>query len=340
MKEGFLVISLLTATSIPIGVVRPQAPASTAPQSVVIGGDKDQGGTLEYPRAIASAAGSIIVLERGAPHLKLFTSTGRLRQQIGPSGAGPSEFREPVALAVDLVALRLAVFDPANGRATIYAIQDTLRYDTSLHVPIYVSAACFMDGRLYALGLHNGRLIHEMVATSSDLTVSRSLGLPRSEHPLATHPLYQNRLAQGVLYCDARSRRIIIGSLSTGIVQLVSLDSQSQETVTLTNFVPLTFEAIPNGLAQSVPPSGEWDEIVGIRPSHDGIRVIIGHADREHHGVGDYAHFREQTISRGGAQTQARTTRWQEVDVTSTRAICYQGSPYPTVTIHSAIRCP
>lgn len=118
-----LCVSLLAAST------HAQAPKP----AVLIGGEADQGGSLEHPQALMVLPGLIVVMEGGAPFLKLFGTDGRLRQQTARLGSGPGELREPHAMAFDPLTRRLVVFDPPNGRADYYILTDTLRYETPPH---------------------------------------------------------------------------------------------------------------------------------------------------------------------------------------------------------------
>lgn len=321
-------------------LVTASAQGQDAKPLIVMGGEADHGGSLEHPWAVAAIPGMIVVLERGAPHLKLFGTDGRLRQQAARNGAGPGELREPRAMAYDPATRRLVVFDPPNGRANYYILRDTLRYETARRTALNPSAACFVNGKLYALDLHEGRIIHELVPEGSKLTITRSLGVPRSDHPLAKHEMFRMYHTMGTMYCDQPGHQILVGAMSLGTVQVVSLGAAAQRTVQLRDFLPLVYSATESSLTMAVPPGGQWDEVAGIRPGPDGFRIIAGHSDMEHKGLGDYSLYREHVLTAAGIRPNPVVSHWLEIGTESGRVICYQGSPYPTVGIFAGARCP
>jgi hypothetical protein len=311
---------------------------------ILIGGEAEKGGALEHPRAVALLPDRIVVLERGEPFLKVFGIDGRLRQQAVRQGAGPDEMREPHSMAWDPVSRRLVVFDPPNGRADYFSLDDTLRYETARRTTLNPFSACFMGGKLYALDLHEGRIVHELRPDGAELTITRSLGEPRSSHPLAQHPMFQGYVAFGPMYCDEAGNRLVVGAFNLGTVQVVSLGSAGQRTIQLPNFIPLDYSAGGKGrtasLSMSLPAGGEWDEITGIRPDADGIRLIAGHGDKSHEGLGDYAFYREHILTPTGVRPKPAVRHWVEIGIDRGRAVCYQGSPYPTLAIFAERRCP
>jgi hypothetical protein len=327
-----LPLSLLAASA----SAHAQAPAPV----VLIGGEADQGGPLEHPWALTVLPGLIVVLERGAPFLKLFGTDGRLRQQTVRAGSGPGEFREPHAMAFDPVTRRLVVFDPPNGRADYFILDDTLRYETSRRTTVNPLDACFLGGKLYALELIEGRIIHELAGRGAELSITRSLGAPRSSHPLAAHEMFQGTLAQGPMLCDEAGNRIVAASRGAGTIQVVSLGSEPQRTVQPPGFIPLNYSATATSLTMGFPPGGESDLVAGIRPDADGFRIIAGRANREHRGLGEYAYYREFVVTATGVRPNPAVTHWAEIGMDGRRVVCYQGSPYPTVAIFAGSRCP
>ena len=322
------------------GTALGQATSSTKPE-VVIGGEHGLGGELVGPQTVLLYGQSLLVLEREAPFLKLFTlANGRLRQSVGRLGSGPGEFRSPSALAVDTQGRQLIVFDPANGRATTFRLGDTLTLDGTRSVPLHVEDACFADRRLYVLGLHEGHLVHELASGASELRKVRSIGRPAVNHPLADHPMFQDRVAQGVILCKESASQVIIGSLSVGSIHVLDLVRGQQATFMLQGFIPLRFEAVPNGLRQSLPAGGQFDEVVGLHWAAGGVRVVTGRGNLAHHGRDDYLQYSETLLSLTGDQRIVGRTRWREIGRYRDRTICYQATDYPTVAVFRTSRCP
>lgn len=141
-----------------------------------------------------------------------------------------------------------------------------------------------MRGRLFAADLHAGRIIHELAGQGAELDITRSLGLPRSSHPLAEHEMFRGYVAMGPMLCDEAGNRIVAAGSSLGTVQVVSLGGVEQRTVQLSGFIPLAFSATGTSLTLAVPPGGQWDQVTGIRPGPEGFRIIAGHANVEHRG--------------------------------------------------------
>jgi hypothetical protein len=61
----------------------------------------------------------LLVLDAGGRTVTIFGPDFRTRQTVGREGAGPGEFRNPLAVAVDSVTGHIFVADPGNGRVAI-----------------------------------------------------------------------------------------------------------------------------------------------------------------------------------------------------------------------------
>jgi len=109
------------------------------------------------PRSIAvNSEGSIFVLDRQVPIIRMYDAGGAFVRNIGREGSGPGEYKSPGAIAI-MPDDRLIVRDPANGRITIYGSRGD--YENQLWYPggFNTSRRLYTDttGLAYSLVLLN-----------------------------------------------------------------------------------------------------------------------------------------------------------------------------------------
>jgi hypothetical protein len=311
------------------------------PKPVLIGGDWDERASLVLPRQVEVVAGRIVVLEAEAPFIKVFSLDGRLLQRLGGSGAGPGELRYAAAMLHIPELRRLVVFDTPNARAAEYAIGDSLTFVRALATALPVNGACALGRRVFVSAHDAAGMIHELEPRGGEWRTVRSFGSPTVTHPLALHPLFRSYAASGSLFCDAVARRILLASRVVGVLHSIKLDGSDQQTVPIAGFEPVAMEAAPDGgFTQRTPDSGEYDQVVGFRAATGGARIIVGRADREHHGADDYASYRDVWVERGGVLRALRRSPWYVVGSSEGRTVCYRTAPAPIIAITRSSTCP
>jgi hypothetical protein len=311
------------------------------PAAVLIGGEDDLSESLAEPQDVQLISGRIVVLEREAPFLKLFALNGRLVQRVGRAGAGPGELRYGAAMLYLPATRRLLVFDTPNARVSAFAVGDTLSFARSFATSLGVSGACMLGQRLFIAAYAAAGIVHEVAPQSNELRVLRSFGEPTAKHPLAAHPLFRSYAGQGSLFCDTASNRLLLASQVVGVLHRLSADGTSQSTDPIAGFEAVVMEAAPdNGFRQKMPASGVYDQVVGFRETQDGAHVILGRADREHTGAGDFATYREVRVTRDGVQRPEASSPWRFVGQADGRTVCYRTAPAPTIAVVRTAGCP
>ena len=153
---------------------------------VTIGGDGSAGELGEILDVVV-ASRRLLVLDKHAPHVRVFDETGRLRQTTGRSGSGPGEFRVPVAISIDSAKHAVFVVDIANARVTEYTLEDTLRLANTIPTSVVnLRDVCVLRGRFFGISSSKTHLLDELEMREGRLVQRRSLGKPQSSHPLAT----------------------------------------------------------------------------------------------------------------------------------------------------------
>jgi len=311
------------------------------PAPVLIGGEDDSHESLAEPRDVQLIAGRIVVLERKAPFLNLFALDGKLVQRVGRAGAGPGELRSGAAMLYLPATRRLLVFDTPNARASEFAVGDTLSFVRSFATSLDVGGACLLGQRLFIAAYTAAGIVHEVAPQSNELRILRSFGEPTAKHPLASHPLFRRYAGEGSLYCDSASDRLLLASHVVGVLHRLSADGTSQSTDPIAGFEAVVMEAAPdNGFRQKTPESGVYDQVVGFRDAPDGAYLIVGRADREHGGAGDFATYREVRVTRDGVQRPAASSPWRFIGQADGRTVCYRTAPAPTIAVVRTAGCP
>ena len=109
--------------------------------------------------AVASD-GRAFVLDVMSEQVGIFTASGQRTATLGREGDGPGEFSGPVALAVD-DRNDVFVLDERSQRATVFSGADGM-YRRSFPLDFHPRDLCFLNGRLYVLGVRDAHLIHEV----------------------------------------------------------------------------------------------------------------------------------------------------------------------------------
>lgn len=319
------------------------SPAQVAAKAASSIGGEQHEDVLENPIQIQVIAGKILVLEPNAPFLKLFDLSGKTIQQFVKKGAGPGELIAPSRFLFDPAARRLYVWDRMNVRANIYALEDTLRFEKSYRTPSGVSDACLLGTRLFVLGFWNGHLIHELQAQGGELRATRSLGVPRANHPLDGNPNFQFQVTIGRIACDALRQQVIAVSSYVGAAQIVDTRSGVQRTVKLDSLRSLEFREKKVGqqiaVAQWVPSTGA-DYVTNAEAQVGSVRLLAIRLGKDHIGTEGFESETEWFLLPTGTLRRGATTRQREVGKNGPLVVCFLDAPSPKIETYTASRCP
>ncbi len=88
-----------------------------------------------------------------------------------------------------------------------------------------------------------------------------------------------------------------------------------------------------------MPESGVYDRVEDLQWQGTSLRIVLGRADMEFKGAGEYASYRDVLVSADGRQTPQPARTWHIVNAERGRVTCYRGAPYPTIAVAGAA-CP
>ncbi len=317
-----------------------QSPLGAQVPVAVIDGEREREPLIANPRRVLLIGDRLLLLDREAPFLHLYALDGSLVHATGRLGSGPGEYRSPQVAAYSTATRELSVLDPANGRITRYVLGDSLRYEGSAELEFHPEDACYMGRQLFVLAMLRDGLLHRFERRAGRLEKTGVFGSLAVVHPLAADPIFRSQATQGRLLCDSDGNRVIFSSRSANAALIVDVASNTQKSLTLANFTPLVFEAVPGGIRQGAPKGGKFDETVAIRRVPAGVEIIVGRADSLHEGSGDYAEFGLIPLSFSGVEGVRRRAAWQEVGARNDRVVCYRADPIPLVHIYRLAACP
>ena len=280
----------------------------------------------------------MVVLDKNAPHIRLFDENGRLLQTTGRSGAGPGEFAFPFTVTFDSSARSVLVADPANARVTEYTLDDTLRLTRTIPTSVVnLRDICMVKGRFFGISSSKTHLLDELEVRDGRLVSRRGVGKPQAPHPLATHPMVVGRTSDGPLLCDD-SGFIWTSSRVLGVIHRVSIDGDAQQTLQLQDFQPIRLQPGNGGsLVFSIPEEGWYEQISSLHRTSTGVRVVPSRFNRAESITGFQSVDVTSDVKAQGPRVAAR---WREIGATTRGTVCAVNDPVPTVAIFSSARCP
>ena len=308
---------------------------------VIAGGENDKGAVIERAHSIhvLSPERLLIVEERSTPILRVVDASGRQRGSAGRIGSGPGEVRVVGAIAIDSMARRIVVYDPANRRFSAFAMNDALRYMDSWRVEMDVEQFCFLRGKLWISGESaDGMALHEMIVKDGVATPVRGASPTALGHPLDRNPLMQFHLVRGPLYCDDEAGRVLAAVTHLGIVREVDAASGTHQLHRFPNFLGVAFTDNAGALTLARPKGGDPSQLVSFHRNSDG-RIVATVATRDRSirgsGFGNFSSFQAVSLDGkpiGPSESSQRISLWRN------GVVCFQSREYPTLEIGSTCR--
>lgn len=190
----------------------------TGSLGVEVGDPNEEFGNIEDV-AVGGVGGALFLLDRMNHRLMAFTRNGQFITQTGRSGRGPGEFG--YAGAVGLSNRQIYVLDRRNLRITTYRLeQDSLVLKAESRVPFQAHDMCVLDGRVFLLGYHQGRLLHQLDLNTGE--VAASFGRPFA----GDDPGMAALTAFGLVLCDEESQSLYVTANSIPIVRRYNRSGQ------------------------------------------------------------------------------------------------------------------
>lgn len=249
----------------------------------VIGSVAGPAGTVfgEIVDAVILPDGRIVALDRLFHEVRLFSAEGPHLASSGREGDGPGEFRHFEAVDFD-AGLGLSVLDRGAFRLSWYDVAgDSLSFRGSVRVPFQAYTHCTVAGRIYLVGVHEGRMIHE-VAPSGEIL--RSFGEP-VDAPAIPEPFagtVQRHFSTGPLECDEDRRAIFWMMSGTGRISSFDLDGNPRWSRQYPRFMALDSEITERGTHRYTYSEAGWTSGQGLTllmwlPLYDDSRVTRGY---------------------------------------------------------------
>lgn len=314
-----------------MAVITSLAQSQTPVGRVVFGGEADRGVALEKPQDMMLTRSGVVVVESGAPYLRLLSSSGRLLHSGVKAGSGPGEVRHISAVSVSPARDALLVFDPALRRVSRFRVTDSIALMDAHSVPLEVDAACLLGGTLWASGVHDTQgIVHRLSIRDGQYVVAQSLGTYKVGHPLQGNRLFWQHVVASRMLCNEAKNQIVVASRQLGVLQRINIATGAVSMVRVPGFEPLHFAMEGQSMVVQRGPQGVSDEILYVTEQPNGYRVIVGRTDKTHRGDGDYLSIREMVVPfNGAASGKVELLREAELDRDGNRVLCYSAVPYP-----------
>jgi hypothetical protein len=194
----------------------------------------DEGTFGRISDLIADQSGHIYVLDRYLKKVDRFDASGVHLATVGKEGEGPGEFSYPSALALWGEA-DLYVYDRSNLRLSRFATEDdALTLVEEARVPFSAGAICTLGDRIFAMGLLEGYVVHEL---SSEGEVVASFGQAEGDDAVV-----QEYVSAGRLLCDEATATILAVPLTSPQVRAFAPSGELRWGVELTDYHKTAYE--------------------------------------------------------------------------------------------------
>lgn len=298
---------------------------------IVFGGEADLGVALEQPKEMLLTSSGVVVVEAGAPFVRLLSKSGRLLHSGVKAGSGPGEVRHISAVSMSPARDALLVFDPALRRVSRFRAKDSIALIDAHSVPLEVDAACVLNGNLWVAGVHDTQgIVHRLTMRDGQYAVAQSLGTYMVGHPLQSNRMFWYHVVASRMLCNEAKNQIVVASRRLGVLQRINISTGAVSMVRVPGFEPLQLLMDGSSMVVQRGPQGVSDEILFVAEQPSGYRVIVGRTDKTHRGDGDYLSIREVVFPFDGTTTRkVRLLAEAELDRDGTRVLCYGAAPFP-----------
>lgn len=278
-------------------------------------GDADAFGSIESLAVLPS--GAVVVSDGMNGRLKTYVD-GREVHRYGRLGEGPEEF-SGLGVARSALADTLIVHDSRRFKLDAFrALADTLVRLHDLDLPFSVGGVCTMGGRIFALGTHDGRLVHE-TNTSGELVNSFAEVEGTDAFDIAL-----NSLAEIACSSDV----IALASRVPGDVRIFSSSGTLVLRDSIPDFVPAAFERRGNSIRPLPPPLGFAHAVKGIHSFGSDLMIQLTRTR-------DDLVFESRWLSGTGAWMEGLPD-WPRILALGSNGLVYAAvdDPFPVIRIY------
>lgn len=207
--------------------------------------------------AVDDVRGVIFLVDRLNSRLSAFSRGGRFIAATGRTGSGPGEFRSAGALAAQGSAVH--VLDHLNVRISTFVLRsDSLTWISDTRVPFNARDLCVLNGQMFLLGYHQGRMVHRFDLRSG--RVAASFGRPFREGDATMAAL----TALGLIHCDVASQSVYVTAYSTPTVRRYSRTGQLLWETAIPGITTSVVTRTPAGVRYSAPRGGKSEIVVSL----------------------------------------------------------------------------
>jgi hypothetical protein len=305
-----------------------------------IGGEDDVQTQLGRYVGVVTTPRHIVVLERDAPFVKVFTHDGRLVQELGRRGAGPGEFGAPSSITFDARGSRLLVVDASNARVSIYPLADTLLPPRLLGLDdVGVRTICPVGERMFAVVRNAPTIVRELRESGGRLVGGPAFGQTRTAHPLGSHPMIRSRASEGPVLCNGGSSQLIVASRLLGEVHTVDLGAQTQLTHPIAQFQPM-YIAVDNNSMTVGDGKVEFHVVAAVVRWGDEVLAVAELFQPQPTGPAEPSGYRISTVRAGVPAALGAKRAWRPLALLPSGALCARNDPAPAIALFAGQVCP
>lgn len=286
--------------------------------------------------AVRDGVGNIYVLDAQAQRVSVFSPQGLPRQRLGRPGRGPGEFFLPRAMTIDGSG-HLYVLDSANQRVQAYTrSRGQLQSAYAFEIPFQSDGICTIGNRLYILGYHNGRNLHEFTQRGK---MVRSFGSALGAH----HPVLRSSLSTGVLACDPESGSVFFLPLLLPELRAYSSDGRLRWTTRIPEYNPTKIERAAKGGISFKSEKGTKADMASsvILLPHGTLIVQTGVQKRGAQSRHDFISQKSYAVSVTDGKVRKLSSKLPRLlSATDAYILAAPTEPYPRVELYSVAPAP
>lgn len=250
---------------------------------------------------------------------------------FGSQGEGPGEFVYLNAAGLLPSGPTVAVYDAGTRRVTLVEVGgDSLTLRDSRLLPFHVEDLCVLDGAIYVLGSHRGRLLHR-VSPSGEVVESFG-GFFHADSVVGALE------TMGHLACDPDQRSIYVSAAQFPVVRAYAVDGRLLWETRLPGFNAMQITRIgeSTGVRMSAPEGGGPADLTATTSVVDDSTLLVQYGTLQGAASTEEAILRNSVwLSRATGEVVAERSGTPRVDaVYGDVAVSHASLPYPRVVWH------